>query len=247
MGATPSILIPKFERKPLFLRQFPGRRNFSKVSKDDLDLVLPVKDKKGWGHVGRLDAGLSVFAPDGELLRQMRWPARSYTRNMARILRGILGFATTLRTQAGAEQNTVLNIADANGLTTLLTLPPSGGAGLQFGGGAIFIVGDGVALEDHLRDNLVTPALTPVDARQGVRTTTQNTTTITLQCDAAISNGGSSSVNVTEIALFYNGIDTGSTPEQPGYYFLLAYDGVASTPVAAGGSVAPRYILDFPV
>ena len=230
----------------ILLRQFPGKRNFSRVSREDMDLVLPVKDKNGWGHVGRLDAALSVLAPDGEVLSERRWPARSYTRNMARILRNILGFTTTLRTQAGVDQNTSWNVADANGLITTIQLPPSAAAGSQFGSGAIFIVGDGAALEDHLRDNLVAPALTPVDARQGVRTTVQSTVTLTLQCDAAISNGLSSSVNVTEIALFYNGIDTGSQPEQPGFYFLLAYDGVASTPVAAGGSVAPRYILDFP-
>jgi hypothetical protein len=231
----------------LLLRQFPGKRNFCKVSQDDMDAVLPVKDKNGWGHVNRLDAGLSVFAPDGELLIQKRWPARSYTRNMARITRGILGHATTLRTQAGAEQGTILNIADGNGLIPFLDLPPDVTTGKQFGSGAIFIVGDGIASESHLNDNLVAPALVPVDARQGVRTTAQTTATLTLQCDAAISNGLSSSVNVTEISLFINIMDTGSQAFQPGLYVMIAYDGVSSTPVAAGGSVAPRYILDFPV
>lgn len=231
----------------ILLRQFPDKRSFCKVSREDMDAVMPVKDKNGWGHIGRLDAAISNFAPDGELLSERRWPARSYTRNMARILRGFLGHPTTLRTQAGVDQITVLNIVDANGMLPTLTLPPTGASGKQFGSGALFIVGDGVALEDHLRDNLVNPALTPVDARQGVRTTVQSTVTMTLQIDAAISNGLSGSVNVTEIALFFNGADNSSQSNHPGYYFLLAYDGVASTPVAAGGSVAPRYILDFPV
>ncbi len=231
----------------LLLRQFPEKRSFCKVSREDMDAVMPVKDRQGWGHIGRLDAGLRSFAPDGELLVERRWPARSYTRNMARILRGFLGHPTTLRTQAGVDQVTPLSIADGNGQLPTLALPPFGGSGKQFGSGAIFIVGDGVALEDHLRDNLVAPALTVVDARQGVRTTVQSTVTMTLQCDAAISNGLSGSVNITEIALFFNGIDNSSQSNSPGFYFLLAYDGVASTPVAAGGSVAPRYILDFPV
>jgi len=27
----------------------------------------------------------------------------------------------------------------------------------------------------------------------------------------------------------------------------MAYDGIASTPVASGGVIAPRYTMDFPV
>jgi len=231
----------------LLLRQFPGKRSFCKVSREDMEVVLPVKDKSGWGHIGRLDAAMAVFAPDGELLKEMRWPSRSYTRNMARIMRGWLGAGTTLRTRAGVDQTTPLTVADTNGMIPFVTLPPSildSNTGMS---GATFIVGDGVALEDHTRDDVVQAALQTAEARNTVRTTTQDAVTITHQIDAAISNGGSGSVNITEIALFMRGIDNLSQVDAAGFEFLLAYDGVASTPVAAGGSVAPRYILDFPV
>ncbi len=243
-----TILVPKYERKPLLLRQFPGKRNFSKVSSlDDLDLQLPVKDKDRWGHICRLDAGLRVFAPDGELLRAMRWPAKSYTRNFARIMRNILGGTNQLVDRTAVNRNTPWASADSNGIIGSITLPPSLSQANSDGPGAIMAVGDGVAAEDHTRDDLVSPALQPAMARNGVRTTTQDATTITHQIDAAISNGGSSSVNVTEIALFYRGSDASMQASAVGLDFLLAYDGVTSTPVAAGGSIAPRYILDFPV
>jgi len=242
------ILIPQFPRQPLILRQFPGKKRFSKVSLDDLEVSLPVKDKDGWGHVNRVDAGIASYAPDGELIVARRWPSRSYTRNFARIIRNVLGFFTTLRTRGGVDQNTPFNTADGNGIIPTVTLSPSGAASNTGHSGAMMLVGDGVALEDHTRDDVVNEALPIVPARNSVRTTVQDTTTITHQVDAAIANGGASSLNITEIALFMRGLDpANSSTAQAGYDFLLAYDGVASTPVAAGGSIAPRFILDFPV
>ncbi len=108
-------------------------------------------------------------------------------------------------------------------------------------------VGDGVAAEDHTRDDMVAQALERTPAQRSVRTTAQTTSTLTLQIDAAIANGTSSSVLVTEIALYCVMVPAAGNTGQVGTQYLMAYDGIASTPVAAGGSIAPRYILDFPV
>ncbi len=45
--------------------------------------------------------------------------------------------------------------------------------------------------------------------------------------------------------LFCNptGVNTSTVP----FSTLIAYDGITSTPVAAGGVIAPRYTMDFPM
>ena len=57
----------------VYLRQFPGKSRFEKVSKDDWGLSLPLKDIAGFGHIGRLEADVRVWAPDGELLAARKW------------------------------------------------------------------------------------------------------------------------------------------------------------------------------
>ena len=234
----------------LYLRQFPGKRRFSKVNAEEF--VLPsarARDRNGWGMIGQLEAGFDVRAPDGETLVRKRWPAKSYTRNMARIMRGLFGETVQLVDITAAVRNIPLRNADNLSMTQSLFIAQADrlADGNDYTG-ACMGVGDGVALEDHTRNEMVSKFQEYVQARQFVRTTVQSTVTLTLEITGAIGNGTAGSVNITEIALAYYGTDTtffNST--RIGNIYLLAYDGITSTPVAAGGVIAPRYTLDFPV
>lgn len=236
----------------VYLRQFPGKRRFERVSKDDWEARLPLKDIAGWGHVGRLELDVQVYRPDGELVIARKMPSRSYIRNFARILRNTFGENVQLVDRTGTARTVPLN-----------NNPSSGGLGLipqifqetTFVGtsanpelsGAGFAIGDGVPAEVHTRNDLVSRVSPVISARNDLRTSVLNTSTTTLELTCGITNSTAASVNVTEIGMFLfavvTAVATGSIP----FSTLLAYDGITSTPVAAGGVIAPRYTMDFPM
>lgn len=236
----------------LYLRQFPGKRRFERVSKDDWDAPLPHKDIAGFGHILRLEADVRVWSAAGELLSARKFPSKSYIRNFARILRNTFGENVQLVDRTGGLRSTPLN-----------NNPGVGGAGFipeviqetTFTGtvanpelsGVAMAIGDGVAAEVHTRNDLVARVGGIYSSRQNIRTTVQDLATTTHEVTTGITNGQSASVNITEIGMFLFAMIVGvGTPAVP-FSTLLAYDGIVSTPVPAGGVIAPRYTMDFPM
>jgi len=236
-----------------YLRQFPGKMRFQRVSKEDWEAPLPHQDIAGFGHILRLEADVQVFDKDGDLLLARKWPSKSYIRNFARIMRNLFGQAVQLVDRTGAGQTTLLNaISGAAAGAGLIPeiIQETVGAGQSANpdmSGAAMAIGDGVPAEVHTRNDLVNRVGGIYGARQNLITTVLNTLTTTLQVTTGITNGTAASVNITEIALFLFAINTGSPRSSVPFSTLLAYDGIVSTPVPAGGVIAPRYTMDFPV
>lgn len=232
--------------KTKYLRLFPGKTRYQSVSKDAWEEPLPLRDVGGWGHIGRLEADVRVWAPDGELQIARKWPARSYIRNFARIMRIMFGTTPLDLVDIGAvSRGTALNNAEAYGLigTVNQTVGSTGNTELS---GAGMAIGDGAAVEDHLRNDLVSRVGGIYSARNNVRTSALTTATTTLEITTGVTNAQASSVNITEIALFLFALEDNDQSGSVPFRTLLAYDGIASTPVLVGGVIAPRYTLDFP-
>ena len=113
--------------------------------------------------------------------------------------------------------------------------------------GAGFAIGNGVASEQHTRNDLVARVGGIYSSRQNVRATVLNLATTTIEVTTGITNGQATTINVTEIGLFLFAMILGVGPAAVPFSTLMAYDGIASTPVASGGVIAPRYTMDFPV
>ena len=251
--ASATIIRPgKCKPDMTFLRQFPGKRRFERVSKDDWNEPLPHKDIGGYGHILRLEADVRVFSPDGGLQVARKWPSRSYIRNFARILRNIFGSSVQLVDRGGTVRSVALN--NAPGIGGVGFLPAiseettfTGSQAADEHSGAGFAIGSGVAAEVHTRNDLVSRFSEVVSARQGVRTTVLNTSTLTLEMTGAIVNGTAASVNITEMALYLLCLPISFQVNAIAFSTLIAYDGITSTPLAAGGVIAPRYTMDFPM
>ena len=229
-----------------YLRQFPGEDKFQEVSKDSWNEPLPLADIAGWGHVCRLEADVRVWSPDGELEVAKKWPARSYIRNFARIMRILFGTSPLQLVDIGAaNRDTSWTIAEPYGLSGILN-HTAGGSGNPEWGGAGMAIGDGAAVEDHTRNDMVSRVSGIVPARNNVRTSALTTATTTLEITTGVTNATASSVNVTEIGLYGFFLEDNDQSSSTPFRTLLAYDGIASTPVAVGGVIAPRYTLDFP-
>jgi hypothetical protein len=123
----------------------------------------------------------------------------------------------------------------------------AGSSGNPDDAGAAMAIGNGVAAEVHTRNDLVSRVGGIYGARQNLVTTVLNTATTTLQVTTGITNGTAASVNITEIGMFLFAMTTGVAASVVPFSTLLAYDGITSTPVAAGGVIAPRYTMDFPM
>ncbi len=232
--------------KTKYLRLFPGMKRYQSVSKDDWETPLPVRDVGGWGHIGRLEADVRVWAPDGELQIARKWPARSYIRNFARIMRLVFGTTALDLVDIGAVlRGTTLDDTNSTGMIGQVSQLVGQAANSELTGAGMAI-GDGVAVEDHLRNDLVSRVGGIYSARNNVRTTALTTATTTLEITTGVTNAQAASVNITEIALFLFAVEDNDQVTAVPFRTLLAYDGIASTPVAAGGVIAPRYTLDFP-
>lgn len=234
-----------------YLRQFPGKRKWDRVSKDDWEAPLQAMDIAGWGHVLSLQADVKVWAPDGELVIAKKWPSHSYIRNFARIMRNTFGQSVQLVDRNGASQTTHLNTAGQTGMGFLGGLQQeTTNANTAANGehsGAGMAIGTGVAAEVHTRNDLVSRFSEIMSARQGVRTTVLSTSTLTLEITCGIVNGTAASTNITEIGLYICCNSTSGTTSALPFSTLIAYDGITSTPVSAGGVIAPRYTMDFPM
>lgn len=229
-----------------YLRQFPGKSRFQKVSKGDWEEPLPVRDIAGWGHIGRLEADVRVWSPDGELVVAKKWPARSYIRNMARLLRLLFGEASiSLVDFNGTTRNTSMDLSTSYGLIGGLSQSVGSTVNPEWSG-AMMAIGNGTAAEDHTRNDLVSRVGGIYSARNNVRTSVLTTATTTLEITTGITNAQAASVNITEIALFMAILPHNESAFDVPFRTLVAYDGITSTPVAAGGVIAPRYTLDFP-
>lgn len=236
----------------VYQRKFPGKRKFEKISKDDWMEPLPYRDIAGWGHVGRLEADVRVWAPDGELVICKKWPAHSYIRNFARIQRNIFGQTVQLVARDGTSFSTTMNTD--NGTSNNALIPGifqettnTNTVGNCEDSGLGFAIGNGVASEVHTRNDLVARVSPVISSRNNVYTTVLNTSTTTLEVTTGITNSQATTINITEIGLYlmasaFNG-SFGTIP----FSTLLIYDGITSTPVATGGVIAPRYTMDYPM
>lgn len=251
--ASATLIRPgKCRPDTLFLRQFPGKRRFERVSEEDWSAPLPHKDIAGFGHILRLEADVRVWAPNGQLQLARKWPSRSYIRNFARLMRNIFGQSVQLVDRNGGLRTTPMNTIPGVTGTGLIpeveeeTVNTGTGANPELSGAAMAI-GNGVAAEVHTRNDLVSRVGGIYSARQNVRTSVLDTATTTLETTSGITNGQAASINVTEIGMFLFATVTGVGNSTVPFSTLLIYDGITSTPVAAGGVIAPRYTMDFPV
>jgi len=236
-----------------YFRRFPGKRRFERVSKDDWDAPMPHRDVAGWGHIGVLEADVRLWNPDGELVLARKWPARSYIRNFARILRGTFGQSNQLVDRTGTNRTTALNDnpSSAIGLTAFIyqetvNIANIGNCELS---GVGMAIGNGVPAENHQRNDLVARVGGIYSSRQNVYTTVLNTTTTTLQVTTGVTNGQAISLDISEMGMFLYGMYTtaGATVSVP-FTTLLTYDGISPVvPVATGGVIAPRYTMNFPI
>jgi hypothetical protein len=236
-----------------YLRQFPGKRRFQRVSKDDWEAPLPRKDIAGFGHILRLEADVRVYAPGGELVIARKWPSKSYIRNFARVLRNMFGQSVQLVDISANNQTVPLDVATGvagvgliGGLLNYATQFNS--AGNPELGGLGMAIGQGVFVANHQRNDLISRVGGIYSSRQNVRTSVQNTSTFTLEVTTGVTNGQATTINVTEIGMYLFALTTaaGNASACP-FATLFAHDGIASTPVASGGVIAPRYTMDFPV
>lgn len=241
--------IGKCRPDTVYLRQFPGKRRFERVSREDWETPLPHKDIAGFGHILRLEADIRVLSPDGQLQIARKWPSRSYIRNMARIFRNLFGQSVQLVDWVGSNQTVPLNVAPGvTGAAFLSQLNfTAGGAGNPEWSGGAMAIGNGVAAEVHTRNDLVNRVSGVISSRDNLRTSVLDTATTTLEVTTGITNASAASINVTEIGYYLYALSTGEGTSDIPFPTLLIYDGVTSTPVAAGGVIAPRYTMDFPV
>lgn len=251
-----SIIAPvmrKGRAKPdmTFLRQFPGKRRFERVSEDDWNVPLPHKDIAGFGHILRLEADVRVFSPRGGLVIARKWPSRSYIRNFARILRNLFGQNVQLVDRAAGNQTVALNngVSVATGLIPSITFETAGTGSLANpeDSGVAMAIGNGVPNENHQRNDLVARVSSIISSRNNIRTSVQNLATTTLEVTTGITNGQAVTLNITEMGMFLFAIPNSVNQSTVPFSTLLAYDGFAATPVASGGVIAPRYTMDFPV
>lgn len=252
MASSTLIRPGKCKQDTVFLRQFPGKRRFEKVSFDDWNAPLPHNDIAGFGHILRLEADVRVWAPDGQLQIARKWPSRSYIRNFARLLRNMFGSSVQLADRNGTLRTTAMNAAPGVGGLGLIgqlfqETTDAGSQGNPELSGAAMAIGNGVAAEVHTRNDLVSRVGGIYSARQNVRTSALTTATTTLEVTSGITNGQAASINVTEIGMFLFAMIAGVGTFNVPFSTLLAYDGITSTPVAAGGVIAPRYTMDFPI
>lgn len=251
--ASATIIRPgKCKPDMTFLRQFPGKRRFERVSQEDWEAPLPHKDIAGFGHILRLEADIRVFRPDGAPQIARKWPSRSYIRNFARIMRNTFGQNVQVVDRAANNRTLAMNnVPGVNGaglIPELLTETNNvASAANPEMSGAAFGIGNGVAAESHVRNDLVNRVGDVISARQGARTTVLTTATFTEEITGFLVNGSAASVNITEIGLFLFAIPTGVGINTIPFSTLIAYDGITSTPLAAGGVIAPRYTMDFPI
>lgn len=236
----------------VYLRQFPGKRRFERVSKDDWEARLPLRDIAGWGHVGRLELDVRVWRPDGELMVARKMPSHSYIRNFARIMRNTFGENVQLIDRTATGRTIVMN--NVPGVSGLGLVPQINLETANVGSGsnpelsaAGMAIGDGVASEVHTRNDLVNRVSPVISGRNCLRTTVLNTSTTTIEITVGITNSTAASLNVTEIGMFLFCNPTAVATSTVPFSTLIAYDGITSTPVAAGGVIAPRYTMDFPM
>lgn len=250
LGKPGGMRLGKCRPDTVYLRQFPGKRSFERVSAEDWSAPLPHKDIAGFGHILRLEGDIRVWAPDGQLQMARKWPSRSYIRNFARIMRNIFGQNVQLVDTGANNQTVPLNNApgvSGAALTPALAFGSVGtSANPELGTGAMAI-GNGVAAEVHTRNDLVSRVGSIYSSRNNIRTSVLTTATVTLEVTTGITNAQAAGINVTEIGYYLYALPTGVGQSAIPFATLLIYDGVASTPVAAGGVIAPRYTMDFPM
>jgi len=229
-----------------FLKLFPGDKDFREVSEREWDVPYePFKDQNGLGNILGLTADVRVFdRPGGRLLVARKWPSRSFIRNFARLMRMMFSGANVdmLSTAAApfATKMALDSFFSGHGVMPRRSTIHRSGAGMA--------VGDGAAAEDHTRSDLVSRIGDIITANGAVATTVDSAATLTLQITQGITIAQSGGITAREIALFllipYKDLEPTTTEGAP---TLVAYDGIADTPVAQGGVIAPRYTLNFPV
>lgn len=229
-----------------FLKLFPGDKDFKEVSEREWEAPYePFKDRNGHGNILGLTADVRVFdRPGGKLLLARKWPSRSFIRNFARIMRMFFsGAADSIYNVAASPYTTKIATDYFIGQHAVLPNRAS-----MIGTGAGMAVGDGASAEDHLRSDLVSRIGAIEPAGDSVATTADSGSTLTIQITKGITISQSGGITAREIALF---LFIGQYQQDPnsieGIPSLMAYDGIADTPVAQGGVIAPRYTLNFPV
>lgn len=228
-----------------FLKLYPGEKDFREVSESEWERPLEFGDVNGWGNILNLTGDVRVWdRPFGKLLVAKKWPAKSFIRNFARIMRNYFQTANVQVVDINASAFT-LSI-NQNGPGFSGGLVPN--RNFVFAAGAAMAVGDGTAIEDHTRNDLVNRVGDLILANSAVATTVDSTATLTFQITQGITIAASGGITAREIGLFQYLREVNTAPTNvEGRPSLVAYDGIADTPVSQGGVIAPRYTLNFPV
>lgn len=227
-----------------YLKLFPGDKDFREVSQREWNRGYEFGDQNGWGNILGLSADVRVWdRPGGKLLVARKWPARSFIRNFARMVRMMFQTADiALLDTAGGNILTNMNQVSSVGSASLMgqrTLNRTYGAGMA--------VGDGAGSEDHQRNDLISRIGNIVLANESVATTVDDTTTMTLQITQGVTIAQSGGITAREIGMYLFIRPKAGTKDDDGTPTLMAYDQITPTAVAQGGVISPRYTLNFPV
>lgn len=241
-----------------YLRQYPGEELFRRITRREFKRIIHPHEvermlgEKDHGLICYLECEIKVFdRPGGRLIHARRFPSRSYTRNMAHILRMMHSFVS----------ETLIDLTGAAFFPTWV-VPNNTSGGVGFQGQpdvsnnvcAQMAVGQGVGPEDSSYFNLIAPVGDPQPANKSVVTTQQDAAGVSFFVDQGVTVAAIGGANISEVGLFTAPVPQGQNPFStfaggnfPNRRTLIAYDQITPIAVPQGGVIAPKYTLAFAV
>jgi len=241
-----------------FLRQYPGEKLFVPVTEKEFGRVIHPHEvearlgEKDFGLIDYLECEIKVFdRPGGKLLAARRWPAQSYVRWFARIVRMMHSFVNETLTDITGTPFTPTWVVpnNANGTSGFQGQPDISNKVC-----AQMAVGQGVGAEDSSYFDLIARVGDPQPANKSVVTSQQDAAGVMFFVDQGVTVALIGGANISEVGLFTAPIPQNqnyqSTPVGgafPNRLTLLAYDQITPIAVPQGGVIAPKYTMSYQV
>lgn len=212
-----------------------------------------IRSPEEWGEVGELYTGYSLLDKDGKPIKSAYRKSQSYTRWMGRLIQAMFSAIDVQLTNYGNAPYSPVWVATSFAGAHLVPAPVDNitpGNGLNGGQGqtgAFLGIGTGPLTGAQSQFvNLKTPFGSPVNARLGTLTTQEDGVAIEFASSIGITNNQSSSITVTEQAIFglFHALNEqlNTAPQVT----MIAYDEVNPGVVVAAGQIfVPKYVLRF--
>jgi hypothetical protein len=241
-----------------FLRQYPGEKLFVPVTEEEFERAIHPHEvearlgEKDFGLIDYLECSFRLFdKPGGKLLAARRWPAQSYVRWFARIVRMLHSFVPE-------------TLTDFTGVafTPTLVVPNNASGGVGFQGQpdvsnnvcAQMAIGQGVGPEDSSYFDLIARVGDIQPANKSVVTSQQDAAGVAFFIDQGVTVAQIGGASISEVGLytspvpqFQNPFATFTGGQFPNRRTLLAYDQITPVAVPQGGVFAPKYTLSYQV